>query len=199
LDQSHDDYSISREKIMRISIMLLLLIAFTAAAHAQINITEYMPDPAAVSDSAGEWFEITNYGPTDIDLNGYTFRDDGSDSFTISTSVMLERGVCFILGNNSDFATNGGVVVDYAYSGWYLANSGDEIIIENPSGALVNEVWYESSATGASTFLDEFGEWNTETLYQYGDGDFGTPGQGCREAAVSDEAMSFGDVKSLYR
>ena len=184
---------------MRISIMLLLLIAFTSAAHAQINITEVMPNPAAVSDAAGEWFEITNYGPADIDLNGYTFRDDGSDSFTISTSVMLERGVCFILGNNGDFATNGGVVVDYAYSDWYLANSADEIIIENPSGTIVGELWYTSSYAGASMFLDTFGEWNEEINWQYGDGDYGTPGDGCEEAAVSDEAMSFGDVKSLYR
>ena len=46
-------------------------------------INEIMNNPVNVSDSYGEWFEVTNTGPDTIDMNGLTLKDDGGDQHTI--------------------------------------------------------------------------------------------------------------------
>ena len=38
-------------------------------------ITEFMVNPAAVEDNQGEWFEITNTNPQDINLSGLIIAD----------------------------------------------------------------------------------------------------------------------------
>ena len=43
-----------------------------------------MNNPVNVTDSYGEWFEMTNTGTDTIDLNGLTLKDDGGDQHTIS-------------------------------------------------------------------------------------------------------------------
>ena len=48
-----------------------------------VVITEIMANPASVSDSYGEWFEITNTTDTIISLDGWTIKDNGSDMHLI--------------------------------------------------------------------------------------------------------------------
>ena len=48
-----------------------------------IVISEVMPNPAAVSDSYGEWFEIINLDSIVIDLNGWMIRDESNDTHII--------------------------------------------------------------------------------------------------------------------
>ena len=57
------------------------------AADADIVITEIMQNPSAYPDAYAEWFEIHNTGETDVDLEGWTVMDDGSDSFVFSLCV----------------------------------------------------------------------------------------------------------------
>ena len=54
-----------------------------------IVVTEFMNDSAAVSDTVGEWLEIYNSTGADIDLNGWTLKDDGSNSHTFSNSIIV--------------------------------------------------------------------------------------------------------------
>ena len=152
-------------------------------------INEIMNNPVNVTDSYGEWFEMTNTGTDTIDLNGLTLKDDGGDQHTISQvgGLFLEPGEFVVLGVNDNPAENGGVNVDYVYSNFALGNGWDEIIFEHPTGAILDEVWYDNGASfpdpsGESMMLiDPYSDnslgvnWTTSEV-PFGDGDFGTPG-----------------------
>ena len=152
-------------------------------------INEILNNPVSVSDSYGEWFEVTNTGADTIDMNGLTLRDGGGDQNTISQvgGLLLEPGEFVVFAVNDNPAENGGVIVDYVYSNFALGNGWDEIIFEHPTGAILDEVWYDNGAsfpdpTGGSMMLidpyndNSFGaNWTTSTV-PFGDGDLGTPG-----------------------
>jgi phosphatidylserine/phosphatidylglycerophosphate/cardiolipin synthase-like enzyme/plastocyanin len=156
-----------------------------------IVINEIMQNPAAVADSAGEWFELYNAGAETVDIDGWTIQDNGSDNHTIDNGGPLEiaPGEYLVLGNNADPATNGGAEVDYQYPGdWYLANGDDEIVLLDASLNEIDRVEYDDGATfpdpnGASMALGDpaldnnvGANWAEEETVQYGDGDYGTPG-----------------------
>ncbi|MCX6600191.1 MAG: lamin tail domain-containing protein, partial [bacterium] len=87
-------------------------IAFTVTAGSyNVVITEIMPDPAAVADNSGEWFEIYNGGASAVDMTGWTVTD-GEGTFTI-TAATINAGDYFVFACNGDSATNGGVPEDY--------------------------------------------------------------------------------------
>ena len=152
-------------------------------------INEIMSNPVNVTDSYGEWFEVSNIGPDTIDMNGLTLKDDGGDQHTISHvgGLLLVPGEFVVFGVNDNPAENGGVTVDYVYSNFTLGNGWDEIIIEHPTGAILDEVWYDNGASfpdpsgGSMMLIDPYSDnslganWTTSTV-PFGDGDFGTPG-----------------------
>ena len=152
-------------------------------------INEIMNNPVNVTDSYGEWFEMTNTGTDTIDLNGLTLKDDGEDQHTISQvgGLLLEPGEIIVLGMNDNPAENGGVNVDYVYSNFALGNGWDEIIFEHPTGVILDEVWYDNGASfpdpsgGSMMLIDPYSDnslgvnWTTSEV-PFGDGDFGTPG-----------------------
>ncbi len=158
-----------------------------------IIITEIMQNPDAVSDSNGEYFELYNTTAFDIDIDGWTIKDLGSNSHIINNGGPLNvpAGGYAVLGKNGDTMTNGGVTVDYAFgSGMVLGNSDDEIILETPGALLIDQVNYDGGATfpnpaGASMNLDlskydvtdnDSGDnWCDSTL-AFGAGDLGNPG-----------------------
>jgi len=90
---------------------------FADDAPPALVINEIMQNPSAVSDGNGEWFEI--YNPTDaaVDINGWTMRDDGSNSHIIANGdpLLVPVGGYVVLGNDANSGTNGGVTVAYAY------------------------------------------------------------------------------------
>jgi hypothetical protein len=93
------------------------------------------------------------------------------------------------LGRNADTTTNGGVVLNYEYSGINLANGADEILLIDPYGNTVDSVAYDGGSTfpdpnGATMALLELnldntvgGNWVEYDSLTYGDGDYGTPGE----------------------
>jgi hypothetical protein len=159
-----------------------------------IIITEIMKNPFAVSDSDGEWFEIFNTSQEILDLNGWIIKDADTNEHIINNGgeLLIQPEEYFVLGNNSDFETNGGVEVDYEYSGFTLANGDDEVILcWIEVTVVIDRVDYDDGETfpdptGASMALDpehmnyidnDIGA-NWYTSYTaFGDGDFGTPGE----------------------
>ncbi|SVD14756.1 uncharacterized protein METZ01_LOCUS367610, partial [marine metagenome] len=150
-------------------------------------ITEIMQNPSHVTDSDGEWFEVYNPLNIPVDINGLLIRDADTDNHTVTSSIIIGPGEYKILGNNSNFNTNGGVLVDYQYSGILLGNGTDEIILINPSGDLEDSVAYDGDSlfpdpNGASMALidpnldNSVGSNWQESTTPYGDGDLGTPG-----------------------
>ncbi len=183
------------KKIFFIALFLIVLFIFSPLTIAQENnlinpgdivITEIMIDPQAVSDSNGEWLEIFNPTGNDIDLVGCTFSDNGTNNFTVATSTIILANNYLVLGRNEDLEINGGVIIDYLYSGFTLANSEDEIII-TCADLEIDKVEYSSSldfpiTAGASLTLDDIASdnnvvsnWCVATSV-YGLGDLGTPG-----------------------
>ena len=146
-----------------------------------------MNNPSAVSDSDGEWFEVYNNGDVSHDLNGWTIKDNGSDSHVISSSLVINPGEFKVLSNNSNQSTNGGLVVDYQYDGITLANGDDELVLIDPNGTVFDSVAYDGGPefpdlNGASMgVIDSETDNNIGSNWQasttaYGDGDLGTPG-----------------------
>ena len=92
-----------------------------------------------------------------------------------------------VLGANDDPALNGGVTVDYEYSGFTLSNLWDEVILAHPSGVSLDEIYYDNGETfpdesGKSMMLlspilnNSLGENWAASDVVFGTGDSGTPG-----------------------
>ena len=152
-------------------------------------INEIMQNPSAVSDANGEWFEIFNFSPDTINLSGFTIKDNGSNTHTISSSVTILPYFYAVLAKNADINTNGGLSVDYEYSDFTLGNSDDEIVLIDPYGNTIDSVAYDGGPnwpdpTGATMALFGFEtddnnlgyNWVEYDSLTYGDGDYGTPG-----------------------
>jgi hypothetical protein len=168
--------------------------AATCAAVGSIIVTEAMPNPAAVGDTTGEYFEIYNTTGTDIDIQSWILKDQGSNSHTVTESVIVPANG-YVLLARSDM-DNGGLTPDYVYgSEFALSNSSDEIIIEC-GGTSIDEVIYDGSwpyGSGVAMELtiqslnsvanDTANNWQAATS-TYGSGDLGTPG------AVNDATLS---------
>lgn len=175
-----------------ILLSLVFVIGTTSSVSAfepgDLVITEIMQNPQKVSDANGEWFEIYNASDNTVDLQGFTIKDNGSNSFTIDTSVVIASGGYVVFGRNATTSTNGGITVNYEYSGFYLTNGSDAIILMNGT-TEIDRVEYDDGATfpdptGASMSLApcKFAEDNNsglnwcEATSQYNDIDYGTPG-----------------------
>ncbi len=74
-----------------------------------LMITEIMQNPFAVSDAAGEWFEVFNPTASPINMNGWKIKDDGTDIHTIASALIVPAGGFAVLG------------IEFNYSGkWIL-------------------------------------------------------------------------------
>ena len=153
-----------------------------------IVITEVMANPASVSDSYGEWFEILNTTDSTIDMHGWSIKDLDSDEHQLlsdETTIPILPGEYFIFAKNGDQSQNGGVNVDYVYNGYSLSNSDDEIVLLDTSGSIVDEVHYSNGwpfSSGAAMEIHNplednslIENWYASTI-SYGNGDTGSPG-----------------------
>ncbi|HGY55937.1 MAG TPA: T9SS type A sorting domain-containing protein [Caldithrix abyssi] len=172
------------------------------AQPGDIVITEIMQNPAAVYDSDGEWFEIYNNSAQAIDLNGWYIKDDDTDQHQINNggSLLIQPGAYMVLGINGDSLTNGGVGVDYVYSGFTLANGADEVVLcLSDNTTEIDRVTYDGGTvwpdpTGASmyysgTFTGDNNDgtaWATsQNAWAGSAGDEGTPGAPNSVSALS--------------
>ena len=114
-------------------------------------INEILQNPAAVADTAGEWFEVYNAANHAIDLNGWTLADAGTDNHRIQTPngepLWLPAGGYLVLGRNADPSANGGVSIAYRYTGFTLGNADDEIILLDAAGTEIDRVAYDGGPT----------------------------------------------------
>jgi hypothetical protein len=158
-------------------------------------ITEFMANPNAVSDAAGEWFELRALAA--VDLNGLqlgqAFVDGPVHVVTSVDCIPLQPGANALLARNDDVLTNGGLPeVVYEYSTLNLSNANTFLHIA-VAGVLLDEVGWSAVATGRSTTLDPDSQdpalndlgnnalpWcytPADVMYQFAGGDYGTPGE----------------------
>lgn len=161
----------------------------------KVMIVEIMKDPDAVNDNQGEWFEVWNISNSAVDLNGWTIEDLGSNSHTISSSLVIPANEYAVLGRNSNPSQNGNYTPDYVYGNdIQLANGDDEVILLFTDGtSIVDRVYYDGgtqwpSPTGASFHYTgaHYQDNNLAVYWQEsvarepgfsGSGDAGSPGQ----------------------
>jgi len=158
-------------------------------------ISEFMKDPTDVSDSRGEWVEITNLQPWRLNLEGWVLSDDGSNAAILGGGPEILRcgpGASIVVGGDADPLTNGGVPVLGEWSSFTLTNSSDEIILSTPDGVVVDRVEYDDGVLwpdtpGQSIALDpaaldvmlndDPANWcHSQTSWAGGGTDTGTPG-----------------------
>ena len=150
----------------------------TAASIGDLWISEVMANPAALSDSEGEWFELYNPTAETFNLHDLTIGDDGGDLHRIDTDLLILPGHFLTLARSPA----PGFTPDYVYDDFTLANSSDEIVLRDAltdvlrldygSGFAVAGVSRELVTlplTAASYAL-------TPALFSYGAGELGTPG-----------------------
>jgi hypothetical protein len=154
-----------------------------------VVINELMINPSAVADSAGEYVELYNAGSAAVDIEGWTLRDDGSDSFTIATGgpVVLAPGDTFVLATEVDSGLNGGFAADLDWGpGFFLSNSGDELVLEDELSVEQDRIDYTDApfTSSAGGSLERVSprlptgdplSW-ADASAAFGLGDLGTPG-----------------------
>lgn len=153
----------------------------------EIVINEIMYDPAVVSDTFGEWFEVYNPTAEDRQLQGCVLSEVGTNNHVVANSLIVPPLGYKVLGR-ANAAQIGGTNVDYVYSNFVLANTapGDEVIL-TCNNAEVDRVEYDGGPnfpdpTGASIILSNpaldnnaGANWCVSTS-PFGGGDKGTPG-----------------------
>jgi hypothetical protein len=171
----------------------LVLAALAAPALAanpgDIVINEIMQNPSAVSDAAGEWFEVWNATTSPINIDGWTLFGGGTENHTISAggSLVVPANGYVVVGRQADPAVNGGYTPGYVTSSITLGNGSDLIAIRQ-GGVTIDSVGWDDGATfpdpdGASMeVIDPLADngagtnWAANSTTPYGLGDFGSPG-----------------------
>ena len=122
----------------------------TAAAPGanQLSISEVMHSP---SSGVTEYIELTNNTGNLLNLNGLSVLYRNSASITSSTSVsaggkpvVIDRKGTFVLAQNKDRATNGGVSADHQY-GTDLNLEGSGRLVLNQGATTVEDFQYTPS------------------------------------------------------
>ena len=195
-DQATQDTLLSEAGIDAAPAIDQLVADLPPASAQKIVITEFLANPAAVTDANGEWLELYNDSPNTIDLAGWTLRDEGQDDHVIVGPLTIAPGAYLVLARKADPLTNGGVIVDYNYSGFSLSNQDDEILLLDAQGLLVDRVAYTSAwkvSPGNSFALSSpsadnalLGSWCTvQTPWLNSAGDNGSPGEANAACAPS--------------
>ncbi|MBU6162307.1 MAG: lamin tail domain-containing protein, partial [Myxococcales bacterium] len=159
----------------------------TVYAPGSLIITEIMRDPFAIPDSNGEWFEVYNASGIPLNLSGLRFRDNDSDSFTVSRSIVVAPGEYAVFANSAG-ALGGALEPTFVYSSMSLGNSADELVIlanavevdrvDWPVSGFPNQQGRAMSLQPEFTTVtgnDSATNWCDATA-PFATGDFGTPG-----------------------
>ncbi len=152
---------------------------------AKLVVNEVMANPSAVTDDAGEWIEVHNWGGAAADLRGWSVASNNDAAHVVATSVVVPAGGYVVLARNGGSSANGGVTAHYAFgTALTLANSADWVALRDTAGATVDSVAWSSVPTGASRGLRDASQdntamggtgWITQSTV-FGSGDKGTPG-----------------------
>jgi beta-lactamase superfamily II metal-dependent hydrolase len=161
---------------------------YAGAQFNDLRISEFMADPVAVPDDAGEWFEFHNVSGFERNLAGLKIsQSNGStDLFTFATPVLLKPGRRFVVTNNGDSQRNGGFIADHCepFSAFTL-DTNDSILLRNAASQQIDSLTYSSSFPDAAGVAAQrinllgstssISNWAAATAI-YGSGDKGTPG-----------------------
>jgi hypothetical protein len=104
--------------------------ALERPAAGDLVLTEVLPDPQAVDDTLGEYFEVLV--KRDVDLNGVGFGNEAWAPPATTNSVLLSGATCrrvtagtyLVFARSADPAANGGISTVFSSFTFGLSNSG---------------------------------------------------------------------------
>lgn len=140
--------------------------AFSSAAIADLRITEVMSSSNGGGSPTGDFFEVTNYGSSDVSLSGWKMDDN---SFAFANAVAMSGIASIGAGESVIFLESAGgsaiasfrtfwggltgvQVGYYSGSGTGFGASSDGVIIFNSFGTEATRVSF-GAATSGSTFF----------------------------------------------
>lgn len=159
-------------------------------------LTEFMVASCEAEPGAGQWAELMNAGSRAASLDGLIISDGAGGVHRISGFPMIEPGGLVVVGASADRTENGGVDVDYVWSGLDFAATTGVFAIATDA-ATVFELRYDflavddcaslalsgdSLTPAASADLDRY--CSASTLYNASDS--GTPGDNNPVCTVPD-------------
>jgi hypothetical protein len=141
-------------------------LAIAASASASVRITEAMSSSG--SGGTMDWFEVTNYGSSAVDITGWRMDDNGfsfgaSVALSGITSIAAGQSVIFIEGTAADVAgftsfwggLSGVSVGYYSGSGISFSSGGDGVVLYNASGTETTaRATFGAATTGSSFYFD---------------------------------------------
>ena len=133
---------------------VLLFLMLSSITFGQITITEIMYAPPTATEN--EWFEIHNNTGSAINLQNWKWKDATSTIRTITTTLnytLQPNSFAIICENAANFNTNYPSVIPPVIesSGWNaLNNTGDNVILIDPSGIRIDSISYLPSWGGST-------------------------------------------------
>jgi hypothetical protein len=123
----------------------------------EMIVTEFMARSDSGQSDKGEWVELYNNSGKRLNLGGCLLKDNGSNSYTIPSPMLVNAGAYLLFAQSGVAAENHALPTpDAVYSNFTLANTGDAIIL-NCAGVDVDKFVYTSNAAaplGKSFQLD---------------------------------------------
>jgi len=159
----------------------------TPDANHDVAINEIHRDPEQEPDSQGEWIELHNSGDADIDISGWTLRDDDSDTFVFPSNTVISAGDYLTAGRN-DASLNGGISMDVVYGIEIINfNTTDELMLFDTDLQVVDRVAWTANngfpklagrtmSLRDATLDNSVGANWCAAVTDQGNGDLGTPG-----------------------
>lgn len=155
-------------KMRRNNLVVILLVlagfCFTGTVDAELVITEIMSQSNHQSPTDGDWWELTNTGPLDVNLSGYSWDDDhqqvgqnvfGDITIAVGESLIILDGLADEVEawqRDWNIWGSGVNVYDRSYFGWSFSGLGsvDGVFLYDPNGVLVTSASYPSRIGGFS-------------------------------------------------
>lgn len=115
-----------------------------------VVINEFMPsNSATIADEAGgtgDWIEIYNRSDTTVDLTGFFVSDNAENptKHALPSGLEVAPGEAMILWADSDEEDGPN------HLPFNLKKAGEEILISDPGGALLDSIAYQNATTDSS-------------------------------------------------
>lgn len=117
------------------------------AAQKDIVINEILYRKA--NEDAPEFVEIYNRSEKNIDLSAWTLSDATQNEATFPPSIIIEADSYLVLTNSLSFAqTSSSMSVYYLSNFPSLNDAGDQIVLKNAEGAIIDSLAYTSEFGG---------------------------------------------------
>jgi len=185
--------------------------AIQAPEIGDLLFSEFMADPAGVSDARGEWIEVAV--TRDVDLNGVilgTSEDPSALELDSEDCLVATAGSRLLFARSDVPGENGGLAGVTATFSFSLVNDAPSLRLRHGEDLLDELTWTQDITAGAAwsldeTFLspdanDEASAWCLASV-PYGDlGDLGTPGSAntaCAPVVVEGTCLDEGSLRAI--